>query len=244
MATGQTLLSVRNLLKERIDDSLSVGSANDARYDLAIEKKQESLATLYDWDFLYDYWDCTVNSQYPTIPTVDGLGNTKSIDFDRSPELFVLYSLRYQPVTYGIGVPEWNLFPPSQNYTCDPILRWRRKPDSTTLFEVWPIPATFPQTVRFVGFRTLTSLRTNGVLDPTLTLELDDRLVAYAVAYDMQADKNAPSAVQIKAEWTTLLSSLRGNNNERPAHAHLGYRQATWANPRRRLVGMKVIATA
>lgn len=244
MATGQTLGSTVELLKEKIDDSLSVGTANDARYQLAIEKKQMVLATEFDWACLQDYWDSTVNARYNDVPTVDYTGTTKLINFDRRPDLYTLYSTRYQPVDFGIGVTEWNLFNPDLGYTQDPIQRWRFKPDDYTKYEVWPVPATFPQTLRFVGWRQLNTLRTNGSLDTSKTLELDDRLVAYSVAMDMQVDKLAPSAVNIQRELAFILSSLRGNDESRPQQIHLGHPNAYWANPRRRLVGAKIIVTA
>lgn len=249
MPTGQTLAQVTELLKAEIDDSLSVGTANDSRYYLLIEQMQLDLASEFDWSELRDYWDTQITGQFNDIPTVDWRGQTKSIDFTRNTQVYVYYSRHFQPVVYGIDVPEWNTFNPNPPagegpYKQDPIQRWMFKADDQTKFEVWPLPASTPWTVRFDGWRQLNTLRTAGSLDPALTLELDGRMVALSVAIDMQTDKLAPSAVRIQRKLAQLMINLRGNNNARPNDVHIGYATAPWANPRRRLVGAKIIVTA
>lgn len=250
MPTGQTLAQVTELLKAEIDDSLSVGTANDARYYLLLEQMQLNLSSEFDWAVLRDYWNSTVTGQFNTVPTVDRFGNTKSIDFDRDIQLYVYYSRRFQPVVYGIDVPEWNTFDPNPPpgtgpYVQDPVQRWQFKQDDNSIYEVWPLPASTPWTVRFDGWRQLNTLRDgSGALDPTKTLELDGRLVALSVAMDMQVDKLAPSAARIQQKLAHLMTNIRGNDNARPNDNHIGYSTAPWANPRRRLVGAKIIVTA
>lgn len=249
MATGQTLTTVLELLKAEIDDSLTVGTANDYRYEVLLEQMQLDLASEFDWAFLKDYWNVQITGQFNTIPTVDWRNQTNAIDFNRDVQVYVYYSRRFQPVVYGIDVPEWNTFDPNPPvgvgpYVQDPVQRWMFKADDPTMFEVWPLPASTPWTVRFDGWRQLATLRTASVIDPTKTLELDGRLVALSVAMDLQTDKLAPSAIRIQRKLAQLMVNLRGNDNARYESVHIGNATAPWNNPRRRLVGAKIIVTA
>lgn len=223
--TGTTLAQALVMLKAEIDASLTSGTANDALYRQLIETKQEWFASMYDWDQLADEWDFTVGAgaggRYPTIPTVDTGGKTISVNFSRPYTVYVMYSLKWQALGYGIGVMEYNVWNPDIGQAQDPVQKFRFRTGDNTKFEIWPL-GTVSQTCRIQGQRMLNTLRTNGTLDQTKTLDLDDRLVVLSVALDWltaRDDKSASAKAEtLKALWQTL----RGAENKRYSSFSLG----------------------
>jgi hypothetical protein len=109
-------------------------------------------------------------------------------------------------------------------------MRWAYKEGDRTRFEVWPV-GTATQTVRFVGQRKVASLRTTGSLDPTKTLELDDRLVTFAVAVDILTGKDDASAKSIGEMLSALWKTLRSSDGSR--RSDFGLAQELNKEPRR-----------
>lgn len=211
MALGTTLAQALVILKTHIGASISVGTADDTRFYQMLETKQFWFASMYDWDMLKDEWDATVLAgtagRFTLFPTTDTNANTVSINFDRPVTAAVSYSLKWLDLTYGIGTDEMNLYNSDLGETSTPVMKWDFKKGDRTRFEVWPLGGQ-AQTVRFSAQKQVGTLRTAGVLDPTLTLTLDDRLVTLAVAVDYLAslEDNSTKAVSdmLAALWRTL----------------------------------------
>src|SRR5207245_936671 len=142
-------------------DDLSTAN-EDQRYITLLSLNQQSLATSFDWPFLQSKAgeaDVVVpaNSRYLRLPL---------LNFDRDVWVEVFYNNYWQPVCYGVGTEEYNLYnsdaaPPERN---DPIQRWQEvdqvEVEGTQrfpLFEVWPVP-TLQSTLRFSGQRQLADL--------------------------------------------------------------------------------------
>jgi hypothetical protein len=224
---NNTLAKALTLLKAELGANLTIGTSDDSRYYSMLESQQEWFASMYDWNQLYDKWDVTVvggsAGRYSSFPSVDYNGNTYSINFDRPVIAYVKYTIRWQEMVYGIGIMEYNvrnseLTTPA---TQDPLMKWRYKPGDNSKFEVWPLGASASQTMRFEGQRKLTSLRTVGdVIDPTKTLDLDDRLLVLSVAINVLTAKEDPS-VKVKSDklnalWQVLRASESKQNRSFP----------------------------
>jgi hypothetical protein len=179
-----------------------------------IETKQESLASMFDWDILTDSWDHTVSTRYTAFSTTDINSNTAYINFDRHPDAWVRYSLKWLEMGYDINPEDLNLWDSDLNQTNSVIQKWRFKQGDRTQFEVWPLPST-AQTVRFTGARRLATLRTANVLDTTKTLELDDRLVAYSVAKDILSAQGDQSVTPVVEELRAIWNTIRGSDPKR-----------------------------
>jgi hypothetical protein len=206
---GATLAAVLNLVKNELRASLSAGSADDAAIKQAIETKQEWLSSMFDWAELEDEWDATVVGRYTTFPTVDVSAATYSINFDRPLSLYVKDNDIWEKLQNGICIEDYNTYDSDLSETMDPPQKWRFKPGNRASFEIWPIPTTSTP-VRFTGQRKLATLRTGGTLDTTKTLDLDDMLVALAVAVDLLAGKDAQTA---KASlFETRFTAVRSAN--------------------------------
>lgn len=208
---GTTLAKVTLILKSELGASLSVGTADDQRFYQMIETQQEWFASMYDWNVLRDTWDASITpglaGRFPTLPATDYNGMTVAINFDRPVNVFVKYSDNWRPVSHGIGIEEMNVFDSDQSEAQDPVQKWQFKQGDMTKFEVWPLGVA-TQTVRFQGQRKLSTLRSAGSFSTSLTLDLDDRLVALSIAVDLLTSKEDPSAKakseRLQALWTTL----------------------------------------
>ncbi len=170
MARQSPLVIVRNMVKTHRGLSLALTSnAQDAEINQIIMDVEQWSASEYDWPFLRSRWDVTVGAgvRYLPVPTVDDVGLTAAINFERAGDLktFVKWNQVWQDVDYGITEEaEFNYIDSDRNQVLDPIQRWEF--DDEMKFEVWPIPASTAQ-FRFVGQRCITDLRafqTSGML--------------------------------------------------------------------------------
>jgi len=242
MAVGTTLSQVVTILKSEIGASLSSGSADDAIFQQLIESRQSWFATQYDWAELQDDWSAVVTAgvggRYVTIPAVDITGNTYSINRNRPFAVSTYYSAVWVPISFAVNEQEYNFrnseaAPPDAQ---DPIMRWRYKPGDRTKVEIWPVP-TVAQTIRWSGQRETNSLRTNGLLDSTKTLDIDDLLIALSIAVEWLTEKGSPRATlkaqMLQARWL----SIRGNDERRDDEPIILGGNPYW-RPRKRLIGV------
>ena len=168
MALNTTLAELVLMLKSEIGDSLVAGTQKDPTYKRLLATKQKLLAAEFDFPYLEDRWDVAApaGSRYLTIPAADVLGVAYSIDFTRPMVVTRLWNRKYEPLEYGIGTDEYNVYNSDLLDQTDPFQRWRwlqasnlatPNPVITQRFEVWPINAT-AQTIRFSGQRLLSPL--------------------------------------------------------------------------------------
>lgn len=196
-----TLSSILTLLKAELGMALDDGvAANETeRLRVLVDNQQRWLAQEYDWPFLQIDEDITLTpgtgdaSRYYTLPT--------NINWERPVHTFVLWNTYWYPVCHGIGPKEYNALSSGDGdvtpIQLNPVQRWTFKRGDDTKFEVWPLPSD-AQTFRFTGQRTLTSLKTAGVYDDDLTLDLDSLLLVYYTAARFLArDKKDDSKIML-----------------------------------------------
>jgi hypothetical protein len=205
MPRNQTLGSVRYAVKAETAKALdSTATADDSQINQVIFDVQQWLASEYDWPFLRSRWDvvATPGSRYLAYPTVDDVNLATAINFERAGDLqvYVKWNNVWQEVPYGIReMEEFNYIDSDRGIPLDPIQRWMFDDESN--FEIWPIPAS-AQTVRFVGQRVLTELRTVPVTTiPTWNdaalLDLDDLMVKYFAAAEYLTRKDQPGIAKL-----------------------------------------------
>lgn len=214
MSRGVLASTVLTKLKAEIGDYAGTNTVRDTELYQLMSNKQQQLVMEYDWSFMTRRWDVAapVNTQFITYPTVDDIGLTCTINIDEIDKVETLYNQKYQPVDYGIGSAQYNTF----NYqllgqTSYPIARWREasNPDDAVdpnEFEVWPVPSV-AQTIRFTGERLPTSI-TGG----TIKVDLDDMLIALAVASDLLFYKNPQKAQYKIQQFQAHLRRLGGRS--------------------------------
>lgn len=175
-------------MKAETGKSLSSSStAQDKEINQIIYDTQQWLSSEYDWPFLRARWDVILPpaSRYVAFPTVDDVNLTCAINFERAGELevYIKWNNIWQEIYYGINEQsEFNYIDSDRGMVLDPVQRWMF--DDEGNFEIWPMNATV-QTLRFVGQRVLTDLRTTIsplVWNDAATLDLDDIMVTMFVA--------------------------------------------------------------
>jgi hypothetical protein len=213
------------MLKAAVGDSLSVGTQIDSTYNQLLRDKQVVLAGDYDYNFLVQRWNVTVNpgNRYLSYPTTTIDGSTANINFDRPLKLFRSWTNHWVEVLNGAGeVDEFNYLNPDTNLPAwpqqalDPVQKWQMH--DQTQFEIWPIPVTV-QTLRFVGQRTLKPL-----VGDTDTADLDDELLILSVAVDRLIKQKGADAQAKLATYSMRLRTLRACYPQREREVVLGGR--------------------
>jgi hypothetical protein len=192
---GTTLAKTRAMLKRELGIDPGTNADLDLELNGLLEDRQQWLSGEFDWPFLEHRWsvNCPSGEQFIGFPTSTDEAETMAINFDRPYYVEVFYVQQWEPLYYGIGSQEYNVWDSYLNERNDPIQRWMFHDDAD--FEVWPLPVT-AQVVRFTAKRNVVTLRTNGSYNDSAVLDLDDLLVVYFTAAERllrnkQADASA-----------------------------------------------------
>jgi len=207
---------IRGMVKRETSKSPSTFStAQDGEINQIIYDMQGTLAGTYDWPFLKTRWSTAVpaglSGRYTVFPTVNDLGTTIGINLERPILFLTKWNQVWQEVEYGIDeYPEFNYLDSDRGQVLDPIQRWQFSDEAK--FEVWPLPAS-AATVRFIGQRLLTDIRTSvgppPVWNDALTLDLDDLLVAYFSAAEYLTRQKSANAATTQGKAAKRLADIR-----------------------------------
>ena len=178
MARGLQLQALLLKLKLELgrDVSSGQGTQEDTRFKHALKSAQEDLYENNDWEFLSIHRDETL---------VAG-GRYYSFDADLSFESIDLAQVKVDGqwinVCSGIGANEYNLYDSDEDERTSQVYKW----DSyeSDQFEVWPIPDSNTQTLRFYGTKALSAFDSN-----TDTADLDSLLIIYKAAISISKDQ-------------------------------------------------------
>ena len=225
MARGTKLSVVRTMFK------YECGIANDTNTDLdnqinqLLSDKQMWLSGEYDWPFLQHRWSvpCPQGTMFLTFPTVDDDAATYTINFDRPIRSDVYYTQKWQPVDYGIGNDEYNIWNSYIGEANDPIQRWQYNDQGG--FEVWPLPVT-AQILRFTAIRIPVTLLTSPtVWNDNAVFDLDDLLVVYFAAAEWLARMKQQDAAAKMALAKERMLTVRATYPSRTREVVLGGEQ-------------------
>jgi len=189
-----------NMLKVHTGHNPAVGTANDTVFYQILSDVQRWLASEWDWPFLRTRFDVTLkaSTRFFSMPT--------ALDTQRPIKVEVKYNQAWQEVDYGIGSDEYNDVDSDLGTTLDPVQRWQwgtqQSATSETSeqgqFEVWPIPASDGQILRFTGQRVPVSLvGSDGNPTTSAVADLDDELIVLFAAAELLARYDQKDA-QIK----------------------------------------------
>jgi hypothetical protein len=200
MARGTTLLELREMLRAEIGASSNVGMGVNTidQYDHLLRRTQQRLWADHDWDFAYIERDTNlVASQRYYSFGVD-------IDPDNISSAHIKYGDIWHNLEYGIGPQQYN-FQDSDiaGNKSEPVVRWRHYENDQ--FEVWPVPSSAGQKVRFKAIKKLSNLNL-----PTDTAELDDNLIVLFSAAEVLARTKAADAQAKLAQATTHYARMKG----------------------------------
>ena len=212
MARGSTLAQVRQMVNAELGDSLiTTTKQTSTLINRRIVQTQQWLSNEYKWPFLFGSFDVSVSAgqRFPTFP---------AINIDNSAVVSAKWNLLWNPVAYGIGPYEYNIYDSERDIRSAPITRWKEHNGAppaagTMLLEVWPVPSV-AQTLRMEGQRVLqvlpTSLTDNLTTDDTKVLDLDDLMLAYFTAASFRVGE--PLGEQLASKAKARFNKLRAES--------------------------------
>jgi hypothetical protein len=189
MAIGTPLATLVEMLADECGTSSasSRGIDNRAYFIRIIQRVYETLSDSFDWTFLrVDNDDATkvleAGSRYYDFPV--------AMDLRSTTIAYLFYNNVWVPMRYGIDEMNYNQMNPELDQRADPQTRWRVKDESQ--FEVWPLPASNGNKVRFRGKRLQTPLTSDQA-----RATMDDQLIVLYAASEILS-KSSQKDAEIK----------------------------------------------
>lgn len=199
MARGTSLLALRDQLKAEIGASSNVamGVNTIEQLDNLLRRTQQRLWNDFDWTFALIERDQQLSNgtRYYTFDP--------DIDYDRILETHVKYGNIWHPMDYGIGPAQYNNHDSDNSERTEPAVRWRHYENNQ--FEVWPVPTTNNQILRFKAVKKLPNL-----VAPTDTATLDDTLIVLYAAAEYLARTKASDAPAKLSQAQAHYNRLKG----------------------------------
>jgi hypothetical protein len=197
-----------------ISSNSSRGNDNLAYLLRVLKRHYEFLSDEYDWPFLrIDNDEATkeleAGERYYDFPITMDLESTLTADH--------FYGNVWTPLDYGIGPEEYTAMNPETGQRADPQLKWRIKDGKQ--FEVWPMPATNGNLIRFKGRRRITPLTSDDSI-----CDLDDQLVVLYASAEVLAKKNQKDAdLKLAAAKQRLIQTRAASADRRKVRVGMGY---------------------
>ena len=200
MARGTTLLELRDMLRAEIGASSNVamGVNTIEQYDHLIRRQQQRLWADHDWDFAY------IERDEPLLNGQRYYTFDNQIDFDNIISAHLRYGDIWHNLEYGIGPQQYNFQDSDMAVNkSEPCVRWRHYEGNQ--FEVWPVPSSNNQKVRFKALKKL-----NPLIAVADRAELDDNLIILYAAAEVLARTKAADAQAKLAQANTHYAKLKG----------------------------------
>lgn len=190
MARRTTLEDVRNQLKKecRRSSATSRATDNDEYLDALIRRYAEQIYMDYDWPWARMHKEdgdkeLAAGQRYYDFPT--------QLDVERTIKLYRKYGNTWTELPQGITPIDYSAHDSDVDERADPALKWDVYDERQ--FEIWPLPASNGDIVRWDGYR-----RMEALVDDTSRLDVDDMLVVLFAASEVLAGSNQKDA-QLKA---------------------------------------------
>jgi hypothetical protein len=203
MPRGTQLVTLVSMFRDEVGMSSNVGQGVNVIESIKglLRRTQNRLYEDNDWPFMVkDVSEALVtDGRYYTFDA--------TINFDRIIKADVKYSDSWRPLQYGIGVEQYNAQDSDDGVTNDPALCWQHY--GVNQYEVWPVPASNDQTIRFRAYRKLSAL----VADSD-TADLDDNLIVLYAAAEWCLKNGSADAEAKQAAAQNHYKNLKGNANK------------------------------
>lgn len=184
-------------LRGELGQSLNPSQATQVApaHKVKLQRVQRMLWADFAWPHLRTRWDVAMaaGQRYYDLPSGLALERVEKAEVD--------WGSNWLPLTRGIGGDEYNAFDSADDERSDPVLRWEARPDGQ--FEVWPMPATNTQTVRFTGIGALAAF-----VDEADVCTLDRDLIVLSAAAELARDRD--EAQKFAARAQRLYSQIKG----------------------------------
>jgi hypothetical protein len=180
----------------------TVGQSENPALKVLLRRTREILYDDYDWPHLTGQWfDTTLSAgqRYYTFPS--------GLNYERAVEAWTQWGNEWLKLEAGFGPDTYNERDSGADERNDPPQRWRVY--SGTQFEVWPLPATSGNTVRFIGTTALGAFEADSD-----TCELDGTMVVLFAAAERLAGKDKGEAMAAAAARRLAQVKARSNKTE------------------------------
>lgn len=253
MARGVALSLILAKLRAEIGQTLNTAAAtgDDAGLMTLVQNEMDWLSREYSFPFLEQRWDVPMvgGTRFYALPSVASSGlppqATVAINFERPVKVERFFNNFWDTITYGIGAEEYNYRNSDLGLGYDPIMRWRHATNTTDpassyqdYFEVWPIPQSNVQTIRFTGQRALQVFFNPAASVSSQTsnkCELDDLLLINLVAAKKLLQDEPARAKMLLNQAQEILTRLMGAYKQRDDKLILGDRRYKQSAKRRLL---------
>ena len=211
MALGKTFSQVIEAVRDECGTSSNSSRSVDNLPYLKrlINRVYETIYDGFDWTFLrIDNDEATKTLQagqvYYDFPVAMSLDTTLTAD--------TFYGNIWVPLIYGISPMDYNAMDPAHNQRADPQQKWRVVTDANgaVQFEVWPMPASDGNLVRFKGRRGFVEMVNDADI-----CRVDHIVVSLYVAAEVLAKKSQKDADLKVAAAKNRMAELRSSYSDR-----------------------------
>lgn len=215
MGRNVTLSTLVEQLRAEIGASTSTaqGIGSLPALQQTLRRTQERLYNEVNWPHMLIERDQTTQAgqRYYTFPS--------DVNFDRIIDVYIKWAATWERINHGFVPSLYNLNDSDLNRQVDPVKLWRHYEDNQ--YEVWPVPASAGQTIRFRCIRNLRPLIANDDqcdLDATM-------IVLFAAAEFLQRLKSddAPTKLGIATQY---YKTIKGNLDKNGAFIMGGHIRA------------------
>ena len=202
MARGTQLGTLVTMLKAecRQSSSVALGIDKTDTYKRLLRRHQETLYLAADWPHLRQFFTkaLSAGSRYYDVPS--------GLNLERIESARVKFNSYPHPIERGIGEDQYASLDPDNDERADPVRRWDlRWTGSASQIEVWPLPASNDQTLRFKGIRNLRALTSDDDV-----ADLDDNMIVLYAAAEVLAPTKAEDAKAKLSAGIALFNTLKG----------------------------------
>jgi len=220
MARGTTFGELIEMLKLEcgLDPDPALSLNMRPQMELMLKREYERLYQEFDWPFLRVFPDLLTQAgeRFYDVPAEMDLERIETVDY--------YWGNRWFPLTRGISQLDYNTYNPDLGVRVDPTFKWDIKyTGPKAQVELWPIPNSDGNKVRFTGIKKKTEL-----VDTTSRCDLDDMMIVLFCASEYLASRGSKAAgtKQQKAveryrlmagrSITTRNNSFNMNNQQKP----------------------------
>lgn len=192
MARGTSLGVIVDKVRAEARHSQNPALGTNVRATIinAIQRVQNQLYLDYDWPFLRVRRDklTQAGQRYYDFPT--------DLNLERVETFEVLWGTEWRPIENGIEMSDYTTWNSDLDVRVDPVRKWQMiDAGAGPQYEIWPLPATNDNTMRWTGIRKLQPLVADSdradLDDDMIALFVAAEFLAHAKQYDAKAKLSA-----------------------------------------------------
>lgn len=203
MPRGVTTLEqmVKDLrLETRRSPNTSIGQDEQETLKRLLARTQYWLYWNFDWPHMKVRRDIRLSAtqRYYDAPS--------TMDFERIVTVSANGSGRWEPISRGITMDDYNTYNSDNNEQSDLVQKWDiLDTGSREQIEVWPIPASDGETLRLEGHRKLGPLVSDNDV-----CTLDDTLIVLTAAVELLTGEDDKKAERLNQRLNAMYLRMRG----------------------------------